>query len=194
LDYPLSLTFKLLALAPQAYTRDAKGALKFYVKQQLFKLKEAVTVFADDAQTQPLYTMKADRILDFNARYDFADMSGGPVGNVRRQGRRSIWKAHYEVYDGETQTHTIQEENPWVRVLEAILGQIPILGFFAVMLLNPTFLVKRMDGTLLLKVKKVPAFFEGKFEITSETALDATEETRVLLAVLMMSLLERARG
>ena len=44
------MTFKILALAPQIQARDAGGALLCYVWQKLFRLKEAVTVYRDEAQ------------------------------------------------------------------------------------------------------------------------------------------------
>lgn len=34
-----------------------------------FKLKEAITVFADEAQTRPLYHINAGRVIDFSATY-----------------------------------------------------------------------------------------------------------------------------
>jgi uncharacterized protein YxjI len=54
-----------MALAPQLSVTDASGQQVLYVKQKLFKLKEAVNVFADAAQTRQLYTINADRILTF---------------------------------------------------------------------------------------------------------------------------------
>ena len=51
MQYPLELKFKVLALAPQISVTDAGGQQIFYVKQKLFKLKEAVTVFARASAT-----------------------------------------------------------------------------------------------------------------------------------------------
>ena len=64
MNYPLKLSFKLLAIASQIYVRDANGNLLGYVKQKLFKLKENIDVFADEGQTQLLFNIKADRMLD----------------------------------------------------------------------------------------------------------------------------------
>ena len=72
MQFPLSLSFKILALAPQVYVRDASGVVQMYVRQKLMKLKEAVTVFADESQTTPLYTINADRVIDWSARYNIA--------------------------------------------------------------------------------------------------------------------------
>ena len=194
LNYPLDLSFKVVALAPQISVTDASGNLVFYVKQRLFKLKEAVTVFADAQQMQPLYTMNADRVLDFSARYNFADQQGIPLGAVKRHGMKSIWKARYDILDGDAVVMTIQEENPWVRVVDSLIGQIPIVGMFSGYMFHPAFLISRPDETVVVRVQKQPAFFEGKFTIEKKAELAEVEEKRMLLSVLMMLLLERWRG
>jgi len=194
LNYPLDISFKVVALAPQISVTDASGNLVFYVKQKLFKLKEAVTVFADAQQTQPLYTMSADRVLDFSARYNFADQQGMPLGAVKRHGMKSLWKARYDILDSDAVVMDIQEENPWVRVVDSLIGQIPIVGMFSGYMFHPAFLVSRPDETVVMRVQKQPAFFEGKFTIEKKAELAEADEKRVLLSVLMMLLLERTRG
>ena len=194
MDYPLTLTFKILAVSPQITVTDARGQVVLYVKQKAFKLKEEVTVFADAQQTQPLYKINADRVLDWSARYHFSDVNGLALGSVKREGAKSIWKAHYNILDGETPTLTIQEENPWVKVMDALFTQIPIVGMFAGYVFHPAFLVSRPDGTVVMRLEKQPSFFESTFILEKQAELSAQEETRVLLSLLMMTLLERARG
>lgn len=194
LQYPLNLSFKIVALAPQFSIKDANGNLVAYVKQKLFKLKEAVTVFADEKQTQPLFTLNADRILDFSARYHFADAQGAPLGSVKRHGMKSIWKAQYDVMDGETVVMSIQEENPWIKVIDAWFTEIPVIGMFSGYVFHPAYVVSRLDGTVVMRMEKKPAFFEGKFAIEKKATLGETEEKRVLLGLIMLLLLERTRG
>ena len=50
MDYPLHLSFKTMALAPQIAVTNARGQLIFYVKQKLMKLKESVAVYGDAQQ------------------------------------------------------------------------------------------------------------------------------------------------
>ncbi|MEX2029629.1 MAG: hypothetical protein WD906_01480 [Anaerolineales bacterium] len=194
LDYPLTLSFKVVAFAPQFSVKDAKGNLVAYVKQKLFKLKEAVTVFADERQTQPLYTLKADRIFDFSARYNFADPQGASVGAVKRRGMRSLLKAHYEILDGDSAVMSIQEENPWVKVIDALVSEIPLVGVFSGYIFHPVYLVSRLSGGVVMRMEKQPAFFEGKFAVEKKALLSESEEERVLLSLIMMLLLERTRG
>ena len=89
---------------------------------------------------------------------------------------------------------TIREENAWVKVLDGLFGGIPIIGMFSGYVFNPAFLVSRPDGTVVMRLVKQPAFFESKFTISKQAALDKSEETCVLLSLLMMILLERSRG
>ena len=194
MDYPLDLSFKIIALAPQLSVTDAHGSVVMYVRQKLLKLKEAVTVYADTQQTQPLYTMNADRILDWSARYNFADMQGNNLGAVKRQGMKSLWKSHYDILDGDSVVMTIQEENPWVKVIDGLVGEIPIIGMFTGYLFHPAYVVARTDGTVVMRLEKKPAFLEGKFAIESKLPLPEREEKQALLSLLMMLLLERSRG
>ncbi len=130
MQYPLELTFKFWALAPQISVLDAQQNLVFYVKQKLFKLKEAITVFADGEQQRPLYYIKADRIIDFSARYDFTDADGNYLGAVKRRGMKSFWRARYDIFDGDSSKIHIQEKNPWIKVLDALFAEIPVVGMF----------------------------------------------------------------
>lgn len=194
MNYPLQLTFKTLAIAQQLSARDATGNLVFYVKQKAFKLKEDVTLFRDEAQTQPLFHIRAEKMLDFNARYNFTDAQGKPAGAVKRKGMKSLWNAHYEIFEGEAVRLTISEENPWIKVLDAMLGEVPVLGMLTGYFFHPAYLVKRSDGTVILRLKKLPAFFEGKFALEKSAEFQPGEETRALLGLTMMILLERRRG
>ncbi|BCL33600.1 hypothetical protein [Nostoc sp. MS1] len=194
MQYPLELTFKLWALAPQISVVDPQGNLVFYVKQKLFKLKEAITIFADAERTRPLYYIKADRIIDFSARYDFSDSNGASVGAVKRRGLKSLWRARYDIFDGDTTTLNIQEKNPWVKIADALFAEIPILGIFTGYVFNPVYLVNRADGTVVMRLEKIPTFLSRKFIIKPVEQISDREEQQILLSLIMMLLLERNRG
>lgn len=195
MNYPLNMSFKLLAFAPQISVTDATGKLVCFVKQKLFKLKESVTVFSDAEKTRPLATIEADRILDISAQYHFTSaVDQRQLGAVKRHGLKSIWKCHYEILDGDQPVMTIREDNPWIKVADAVFMNIPILGLFAGYVFHPSYSVSRNDGQPVLRVKKMPAFFEGRFQVEKLGEMNPVEEIRVLLSILMMTLLERVRG
>lgn len=195
MNFPVEVRFKLLALSAQIAVRDGMGHLICHVKQKMFKLKEEVTVFADEAHTKPIYHIRADRMIDISAQYAIEDESGQPLGVVKRMGMRSIWRAHYEITRGGQPLLAIREENPWVRVADGFISGIPILGGFAGYVLHPAYRVTRIDtGVVALRVQKRPALFEGVFRIDSVAKLSQEDELLAVLSILMMLLLERQRA
>lgn len=194
MQYPLELTFKFWALAPQISVVDSQGSLQFYVKQKLFKLKELITVFADDQRSIPLYYIKADRIIDFSARYDFTDAKNNTIGAVKRRGLRSLWRARYDIFDGDDVIMTIQEKNPWIKIADALFAEIPIIGLLTGYVFNPVYLVSRPDETVVMRLEKIPSFLSRKFTIKTVNQISEEEQKQVLLSLMMMLLLERNRG
>lgn len=195
MNYPIELSFKILALASQIYIRDARGNLIGYVRQKLLKLKEDINVYADESQSQLRFNIKADRVLDFSARYNFSDNRGNGIGSIKRQGMRSLWKAKYDIFDsGDHQIFQINEEKGWVKVIDSLIGEIPVVGMFTGYFFNPAYIVSKLDGMPVARMQKQPAFFEGKFQLSEIADLSEYEETLVLLSVLTMTLLERGRG
>ena len=195
MQYPLDLSFKILAIAPQVYVRDANGSVVLYCKQKAFKLKEDVTVFADEAQTRPVFRIKADRVIDFNAKYTIETAAGETLGTVKRAGMKSLWRSHYDVSDAQGRpAFTIREANPWTKVLDNLLGEIPVLGILTGYLFHPAYIVARPIGTPMFKATKRPAFLEGKFRITAEGKYSEPEEALAVPAMLMMLRLERITG
>ncbi len=192
--YPLTFSFKILSFASQFSVRDSGNNLIAYARQKILALKEAVTVFADEQQTRQLFSIKADRIIDWSARYNFTSVQGVSLGAVKRRGMRSLWKATYDILEGDNPVMTIQEENPWIKMADGLLSEIPILGIFSGYLFHPVYLVTRGDNTPVMRMTKQPAFFEGKFLVEKLGNLNESEEQRVLLSLMMAILLERSRG
>ncbi|MCS7467575.1 LURP-one-related family protein [Stieleria sp. ICT_E10.1] len=194
MQYPLNLSFKLLTFGQRIVATDADGNVLMFIKQKMFKLKEKVEIYNDEKLSQLIFRIEADRMLDFSANYSFTDAEGNPWGSVRRKGMRSLWAAHYQVMQEGQVDMEIREESPMKKVLESILGEIPLLGLAAVYLLNPSYIVSRPDGTPLLKLTKKPAVFEGKFVLEKLNDMPEDDELRSLMALLMLVLLERRRG
>jgi uncharacterized protein YxjI len=200
MNYPLKMSFKILAIAPQIFVRDATGAEIMYVKQKLFKLKEAINIFSDQSQTNQLYSIKADRIIDFSARYNFTNTQGLDLGAVKRKGMRSIWKASYDIMEGDMVKFHIQEENAFIKLMDGVFSEIPIVGMFSGYVFNPVYLVSRAgasngSGPAVMRLAKEPSFLESGFKIEKiDPGLSPQEEEQILLSLMMMVLLERSRG
>ena len=195
MNYPLDLSFKILAIAPQIFVHDANGSLILYVKQKAFKLKEDVTVYADEAQTRQVFRIAADRVIDWNARYEITGASGEKLGAIKRQGMKSLWKSHYDVTDARgASVFSVREANPWVKVFDSLLGEVPVLGALTGYVFHPAYVVARPNGTPMFRVTKRPALFEGKYRVTVEGKYVEDEEPLAIASMMMMLLLERMRG
>lgn len=196
IQFPVQFEFKISTLANDFKATDANGKMIAYVRQKMFKLKEDIQIFSDESKTKVNYRIKADKWLDFSTAYSFYT-EGNPksFGKVVRKGWRSIWKAEYQVIDQhEKQQYTISEENAWVKVLDSLLGQIPILGFFTGYLFNPSYMVVNKNGKGIIQLKKKPTMLGQNFELIKLGELDADDDDRVMLSLMMMILLEKKRG
>jgi uncharacterized protein YxjI len=181
-------------LSQQIAIRDATGNSVLYVKQKMFRLKEKIEVFSDSDVKQKLFEINADRMLDFTANYRFTAADGTDWGTVRREGMRSLWAAHYDIYEQGQIDMTIREEEPWKKLVESLIGEIPILGFIAIYMLNPSYLVRMADGRAVLRLVKKPSIFERYFVVERLGEIDPDDELRALLSIIMMVMLEKSRG
>jgi uncharacterized protein YxjI len=194
LTFPLQLSFKHFAMSPQFCVRDAQGQSVAYVKQKLFKLKEAITVFADDSQAQVRFHINADRVIDFSAQYNFTDAQGAVVGAVKQRGMRSLWKARFVVTEDGKPVFNINEKSMLTRFFDSFFSQIPLIGLLSGYLFQPAYEATRVDGPAVMVLTKMPALLEGRFEIAKSASLTEREEQQLLLSLMMLVLLERSRG
>jgi uncharacterized protein YxjI len=192
MNYPLTLTFKTIALSPQITVTDADGKIISYVKQKAFKLREHVEVFNDTERTQLLCDIRTDKVIDFSATYRFTSAAGEDWGCIRRQGMRSILKASYEIVNPNGEVFTLNEDSGWIRVADGLFGSIPLIGMLSGLVFHPSYTVTLPDGTPAYQVKKQSHLFEGKFII--EKIGEDSHDALVFLSILMMTLLEKNRG
>ncbi|WP_290701893.1 hypothetical protein [Lacinutrix sp.] len=195
LKFPLHFSFNIGTLSNDFTAKDAEGKTVAYVKQKMFKLKEAITIYSDTTKTKVDYTIAANKWLDFSAAYGFKDAQGNNLGKVARKGWTSIWKANYEIIDQQDKLqYRVSEANPWVKVLDSMLGEIPILGFFTGYFFHPTYNVTNLRDEVIVKLKKEPSFFGKEFKVELIKPIDNDDDDRIMLGLMMMVLLERRRG
>lgn len=193
--FPLDFEFKIASFVNDFVAKDANGKTVGYVRQKLFKFKEAISVFSDESKQHVQYTIDADRVIDFNANYAFTDADGKNLGRIGRRGAKSIFKAFYQIFDSEGEIEfTIQEENPWAKFFDVLLSEVPLLGLFSGYFFNPRYVVKRQDGTLVARLSKEASFWGRRFKLAQLSTIEKGEDERLLLGLMMMVLLERRRG
>lgn len=194
-QYPIDFAFRIGTLHNDFTATDALGNTLAYVKQKLFKFKEHVQVFGDTNQADLKFEIRADKWLDFNTCYTFTNAEGKELGKITRKGWKSLWKASYTIFDENgNEDLQIKEANPFAKVFDTLLGEIPLLGLLSGYLFNPKYHAIRPDGSLAFVCAKQASFWGRKFKLTNESLVEPGEEERILLGFMMMLLLERRRG
>jgi hypothetical protein len=196
--YPLTLTFKLIALSPEVQVRDANDTLLLQVKQKLLTLREDTTVFADEQKTVPIYKMIADRIIGFRAVHHITRVNDNTrIGNVKAQGFRSWWAARYEITDGQDRlAFNFKEENPWITFLDYFFESIELIGWLFAYFINPTFVLIDEKGVARYRILKKRSLIERRFFIEQIAQDDDADldERLVALSLIQIVMLERRRG
>jgi uncharacterized protein YxjI len=194
LNYPVELGFKIVTIGTRVRVTDAAGGQIAYVRKKKFKLKEDVRVYQDEDQRDLLFRIKADRIVDFGASYAISGSDGRPLGAVKQQGMRSLWKSTYEVSDPLGRgIAVIHEENPFVKVLDSLAEAIPFADALGGLFFNPAYLVD-LRGESVLRMKKERSVFESRFRLDRLGDFSEEEEELLLASLIMTLLLERDRG
>ena len=194
LSYPLDLSFKIVTIGTRIRVTDATGRQVAYVRKKKFKLKEEVRVYEDENQSRLLFRMKADRMIDFSARYAVSGPDGHPIGAVGRQGMKSLWSSAYVLDDANYEgAGSIREENAWVKVLDGMMESVPFADALGGLFFNPAYLAE-LRGQDVLRVQKQRSILESSFHIEKLADFSDDEEDLLLAGIIMMVLLERDRG
>lgn len=201
-DYPLTLKFKLIALAPRIIVTDNKGREILFVSQKVFKLKEDIRIYPNQEKEREIYNIRAEKILDFNTRYNFfAAETQEHLGSVKAKGWRSIWSATYMIDDSDTnQMMYIKEDNPWVKIGDALFSEIPVVGMFTGYVFHPSYTAYRSpnledESQPVMQLKKENAFFEGVYTLDLlDPNMERDEEISAVLSFMLMVQFMRRRG
>lgn len=195
LQFPLQFNFKITTLSNDFIANDATGNTIGYIRQKMLRLLEEVQIFNNQSKSELNYTIRANKWLDFTATYTFTNKNGREFGYIIRKGWRSIWKAHYEILNQQKQTEfIIREANPWAKIFDSMLGEIPFLGLLSGYLFHPAYNVFDSTGLVVIQLKKLPSFWGRKFSVEKFQDIKSEEEERVVLGLMMLILLERRRG
>jgi hypothetical protein len=194
LSYPLDMSFKIATIGTRVRVVDAAGRQVAYVGKKKFKLKEDVRVYEDEDQRDLLFRIKADRVVDFGANYAISAPDGLPLGAVRQQGVRSLWKSSYSISDTRyEEVGLIHEENPWIKVLDSLAESIPFADALGGLFFNPAYLVE-LRGRTVLRMSKERSVFESRFRVEKLDDFSEEDEALLLASLIMTLLLERDRG
>ena len=91
---------QVFALTGKFRVFDPSGKMLLFSEQKMFRLREDIRVYADEAKTQEVLAIKARQIIDFSAAFDVIDSATGQkVGALRRKGLASMFRDEWEILD-----------------------------------------------------------------------------------------------
>lgn len=157
------------------------GSLVSFVRMPIFKLKMEFTLYADQAETQPMLTIKARSVVGINMVFDVTDpRTGERLGGLRRLGLKSIFRDRWEILDPQdTVIGKVEEEGSAFlrRMLPLLLGEWGI----------------ELHGARVAGIKQVFKFFAKEFTLDMSQA-QGRIDPRFAMAVAIFALIaESAR-
>lgn len=116
--------YELRTLSPDG----VEGDLLAFAEQKRMAFKEQVTFFTDETKTQPVFGFKARQRLDLGATYDVTDAQGNPIGEFRKDFKKSLLRSTWHLSTPDGLTAIGQERNAAVAIIRR-LADIPFLVF-----------------------------------------------------------------
>ena len=105
-----------------------EGALVAFAEQKRMAFKEQVTFYTDESKTQPVFGFKARQRLDLGATYDVTDAQGNPIGEFRKDFKKSLLRSTWHLSTPDGLTSIGQERNAAVAIIRRFVD-IPFLLF-----------------------------------------------------------------
>jgi len=102
---------------------DPKGHIVMFSEQKMFRWKEDIRVYKDEAKTSEVLSIKARQIIDFSAAYDVVDTEENEkVGALRRRGFQSLMRDEWEILDAnDNPLGLLFEDNMGLALLRRLL-------------------------------------------------------------------------
>ncbi len=117
--------FSLFGRTYRVYSET--GELVLFVRHPLFRMRSEFTLFADEAETQPLLIVKSRRLLAINMVHDvFEASSGRRLAAVRTRGFSFLVRDAWDILDDTDRVAgEMTEEGPYLlrRMMRIIPGQ-----------------------------------------------------------------------
>ena len=117
-----------------------------FVRQKRMAIKEDIRFFADEAQTEELFRIKARSMFEVGGRYDVATPSGEKIGVLEKVFGKSLLRSTWRIHGAADEELAIAEErNQWVALLRRVIDAVPYGDFIPIVF---HFTIRRGDEQL----------------------------------------------
>lgn len=107
----------------------SEGELVAFAQQKRLAFREQVTLYTDDTKQQPVLGFKARQVMDFAATYDITDAAGNPIGQFRKDFKKSLLRSTWHVEQPGLGAMTGQERSTLVAILRRLSESVSWLPY-----------------------------------------------------------------
>ena len=107
----------------------SEGELIAFAQQKRLAFKEQVTIYTDDTKQQPFLGFKARQVIDLGATYDVIDQAGAPIGNFRKDFKKSLLRSTWHLEQPGFGITTGQERSMAVSLLRRFVEALSWLPY-----------------------------------------------------------------
>jgi hypothetical protein len=156
------------------------GSLSAFVEQPWFRWRTELTIYADEAQTEPILVIKNRRIAAVNMEHDLFDaQTGARLGVVRTRGWKSVFRDTWDILDADERPCGMMIEDGayfWRRFLKLIPGRHHI----------------ELGGRTVAEITQVFHFFRREFDLDI-LEVDDPIEPRFAIACALIAMMADLR-
>jgi uncharacterized protein YxjI len=103
----------------------AEGEMVAFAQQKRMAFKEQVTLYTDESRQFVLAAFRARKVIDLSSTYDITDHNGQPIGNFRKNFKKSLVSSTWHLEQPNLGITTGTERNQFVAVLRRLWNFIP---------------------------------------------------------------------
>ena len=181
MQFPVTVTFRLLASAHQIRVLDAAGVEAGYLEAQPADYGRSITVYSDASRVQAIYHIHFEA-LSRQIRFSSAD--GGELGFGKRVA------GGYDIGVGEHVVFQVRHGSTAVDLAYVLLN-FPILRLIAGYILQPMFRVTRPGGAVVSMLAKRPIVFGTSYVAELSEPLSGEEQAALVLSMIFISVTDR---
>jgi uncharacterized protein YxjI len=119
----------LYRVTPLAAGETPAGAPIAFVRQKRMAIKEDIGFYADEAETQLLFRIKARSMIDIGGRYDVTDAVGARIGVLEKVFGKSLLRSTWRILGPDEQEVAVaQERSVPMAILRRAIDFVPDFG------------------------------------------------------------------
>jgi uncharacterized protein YxjI len=158
----------LYRVTPLAAGETPAGGPVAFVRQKRMALKEDIGFYADEAESQLLFRIKARSMIEIGGRYDVTDATGTRLGVLEKVFGKSLLRSTWRILDADEQeVATAQERSMPMAVLRRLIDFVPDVGGFIPIPYNFDILVEGREAGRM----------DRKFQLRDRYVLDLSGDT-----------------